>query len=90
MNRAVWFRILQVAVVAPWLYSISGKTSSTYFRVGLKLVAGSIIMLNIKPLMQDYKNAQVLLAQLKTQMETTQANLPTIIEGESETISDAV
>ena len=90
MNRAVWFRILQVAVVAPWLYHVSAKTSSPYFRVGLKLVAGSIIMLNIKPLMQDYKNAQVLIAQLKTQMETAQASLPTIIEGESETISESV
>ena len=82
MNREVWFRILQVAVVAPWLYHISNKTEQAYFRVGLKLVAGSIIMLNAKPLWEDYQNAQKLIAQLQEQMK--QKQLPTIIEGEIE------
>ena len=85
MTRDVWFRILQVMVVAPWLYHVSNKSSSTYFKVGLKLVAGSIIMLNIKPLMEDYKNAQLILAQLKSEIETVTATAPVIIEGELET-----
>jgi len=90
MNRDIWFRILQVAVVAPWLYYISGQTKQPYFRIGLKLVAGSIIMLNVKPLIEDYKNAQQILTQIKEQIETAQAKLPTIIEGESETITEPV
>lgn len=88
MNREVWFRILQVAVVAPWLYYISNQTKQQYFRVGLKLVAGSIIMLNIKPLYQDYLNAQEILTQLKTEMEPKK--LPVIIEGESEPVIEQV
>ena len=92
MNREIWFRILQVAVVAPWLYHLSGSTKSPYFRVGLKLVAGSIIMLNVKPLMNDYKNAQVILADLKTKLDAANATatLPKIIEGESETVTESV
>ena len=80
MNREIWFRILQVAVVAPWLYYISTETKSVYFRTGLKLVAGSIIMLNAKPLWEDYKTAQVFIAEMQKQFNETK--LPTIIEGE--------
>ena len=90
MNREIWFRILQVAVVAPWLYHISRRSGTTpYFRVGLKLVAGSIIMLNVKPLMEDYANAKLLLAKLQEEMQTGNsalANVPLIIEGESESV----
>ncbi len=53
MNRELLFRILQVAVVAPWLYSISNRTRSNYFRTGLKLVAGTIIWLNAPGLYQE-------------------------------------
>ncbi len=88
MNREVWFRILQVAVVAPWLYHVSGKTNEKYFRIGLKLVAGSIIALNIKPLMNDYANAQKLLTDIAKQMPNVSVvNDKTVIEGESETVS---
>ncbi len=87
MNREVWFRILQVAVVAPWLYHISTKqTSSPYFRVGLKLVAGSIVALNVKPLLDDYANVQKFIADLAKQMPVVVANEKTIIEGESKFI----
>lgn len=52
MNREIWFRILQVAVIAPYLYSISEKQTG-YFKLGLKLVAGSVVLMNIEPLMRD-------------------------------------
>ena len=87
MNRLVWFRILQVAVVAPYLYHVSNRVDSAYFRVGLKLVAGSIIMMNAKPLWQDYQNAQQFIAQLKEQMN--KQKLPVIIEGESEPVNES-
>ena len=82
MNREVWFRILQVAVVAPWLYHISARTDSDYFRIGLKLVAGSIIVLNAKPLYQDYLNAQKLLSDIRAQMEQETGPKTAVIEGE--------
>jgi hypothetical protein len=85
MNREVLFRVLQVAVVAPWLYHISQKSdTSPYFSIGLKLVAGSIIALNAKPLLNDWKNAQALITQLQNQVDETKP--PTIIEGEVETV----
>jgi hypothetical protein len=52
MNRETWFRLLQVAVVAPFIYTISEKQTG-YFRLGLKFVAGSIVIMNIEPLMKD-------------------------------------
>ena len=51
MNRDLWFRILQVIVVAPYIYKLSAETDNDYFNIGLKLVAGSIIMMNLKPLL---------------------------------------
>ena len=86
MNREVWFRILQVAVVAPWLYHISSKTDQRYFRVGLKLVAGSIIMLNIKPLYNDYLAAQKILRQVAAQMASPPADRANVIEGQASEI----
>lgn len=90
MNREVWFRVLQVAVVAPWLYQISSKTDQPYFRIGLKLVAGSIIMLNVKPLYQDYLAAQKLLTELRANMAppagSARAIEGDVIEGEASEI----
>lgn len=57
MNREMWLRILTVAVVAPYLYKLSGKETG-YFGVGLKLVAGGLIAMNIVPLMADAKVLQ--------------------------------
>ena len=50
MNRETWFRILQIAVVAPFIYSISEQQKNAYFKLGLKLVAGSIVIMNVQPL----------------------------------------
>jgi len=88
MNREAWFRVLQVAVVAPWLYHVSTKQNhSPYFRVGLKLVAGSIVMLNVKPLMQDYANAKELLENVAKELQPrTAANAGNVIEGEAESV----
>lgn len=52
MNRDLWFRLLQVAVVAPYVYKLSGESKNPYFGVGLKMVAGSIIIMNVKPIVQ--------------------------------------
>lgn len=51
MNRELWFSLLQIAVVAPYLYHLSRETKSGYFDIGLKLVAGAIIMNNIRPVL---------------------------------------
>ena len=53
MNREIWFRILQVAVVAPFIYSMSEQQKNAYFKLGLKLVAGSIVIMNVEPLWND-------------------------------------
>jgi len=76
MNRAAWFRLLQVAVVAPYLFHLSRKETG-YFGVGLKLVAGSLIAMNLQPLMEDAKvakeQAQNVLANLAKAQQTLQA-----------------
>jgi len=54
MNRAMLQRILTVAVFAPYLYKLSEKESG-YFAVGLKLLAGGLVVTNIPTLMNDYK-----------------------------------
>ena len=53
MNRDLWFKILQVAVVAPYIYKLSAEAQNDYFSVGLKLVAGSIVLMNLKPLIVE-------------------------------------
>lgn len=67
MNRAMWLRILTVAVVAPYLYKVSAKEKG-YFGVGLKLVAGGLIAMNVVPLIADAQT-------LKAQAQTIIANL---------------
>lgn len=54
MNRAMLQRILTVAVLAPYLYKQSAKETG-YFAIGLKLLAGGLIVTNIPALMEDYK-----------------------------------
>lgn len=49
-DRELFFQALQIAVVAPYIYNVSGKIDSDYFRIGLKLVAGSIVVMNAKPI----------------------------------------
>lgn len=47
----MFFRFLQIAVVAPYIFKASNDTDSDYFRIGLKLVAGSLVILNARPLL---------------------------------------
>jgi len=51
MNRDLWFKILQVAVVAPYVYYLSKDAESDYFRFGLKMVAGAIVFANARPIL---------------------------------------
>ncbi len=74
MNREMWFRILTVAVVAPYLYKLSTKETG-YFGVGLKLAAGALIGMNIVPLMND---AKVLQAQARNFMQQVAAAQKTL------------
>lgn len=52
MNRDTWMQILQVAVIAPYLYQRSEKEKNMYFKIGLKLVVGAIVVGNLPPLIQ--------------------------------------
>ena len=70
MNRETWFRILQVAIVAPFLYTISEQQKNAYFKLGLKLVAGSIVIMNIQPLINDLQ--PVFQAAMKMKAEADQ------------------
>lgn len=53
MNKETWFRILQVAIVAPFIYTLSEEQKNAYFKLGLKLVAGAVVVMNIQPLLQE-------------------------------------
>lgn len=82
MNRELWFRILQVAVIAPYLYSISEKQTG-YFRLGLKLVAGSVVLMNVEPLMRDLQPLIQAAAKLKADADSLSAEQrASAIEGE--------
>ena len=53
-GRMIFFRLLQIAVVALYLYKLSKtKGQSEYFNIGLKLLAGSVVAINIRPLIND-------------------------------------
>ena len=83
MNRAMWIRILTVAVLAPYLYKQS-MNEKGYFAVGLKLFAGSLIATNIIPLMNDAeilkRQAQTIVANLVKAQETiAQNNLARVV-----------
>lgn len=89
MNREALFRLLTVAVIAPFIYTVSDDQKSVYFRIGLKLVAGSLIAMNIAPLLNDYqvfkRQAKELAASLANAQQTLAktARTPTTIEAES-------
>lgn len=53
MNKDTWFRILQVAVVVPFIYTLSEDQKNVYFKLGLKLVAGAVLVMNIQPLIRE-------------------------------------
>lgn len=51
MNRELWFRALQVGVVAPFLFHIARRrTTPAYFQTGLRLVAVAIVIRNVPPI----------------------------------------
>lgn len=92
MNRAIWLRILTVAVIAPYLFKLSGKETG-YFAVGLKLTAGALVAMNIAPLMDDAKVLQAQAQGILKQVAAAQATLnktqrvPTTVDAED--ISEA-
>jgi len=94
MTREMWLRILTVAVVAPYLYKISSKESG-YFSVGLKLLAGGLIAVNVVPLMNDAKilreQAAGFLKQVAAAQETLNKNsrAPVTIDVEDAEVIDA-
>ena len=73
MNREIWFRILQVAVIAPFLYTISEQQKNAYFKLGLKLVAGSIVIMNVELLMKDLQPVFQAAMKLKADAEAITA-----------------
>ena len=58
MNRQLWFRILQVAVAAPWLFQVSNKADNVYFRIGLKMIAANLVIINAPHLIKAFGELQ--------------------------------
>ena len=79
MDRDTWFRILELAIVAPYLYTRSEKEKNLYFKVGLKLVAGALMIRALPPLMA--KVQPLVEAAQKIAAQQT-INKSTAIEGE--------
>ncbi len=83
MNREIWFRILQVAVIAPFLYTISEQQKNAYFKLGLKLVAASVVLMNVEPLMKDLQPVITAALKIKAEADTLSAvQKADAIEGE--------
>lgn len=88
MNRDIWFRILQVAVIAPFLYTISEQQKNAYFKLGLKLVAGSIIIMNVEPLIQDLQPVINAAMKLKSDADAlTAQSKANAVDGEFTTVA---
>lgn len=71
MNRELWNRILQVAIVAPYVYALSRREKNEYFSVGLKLVAGGIVIANLQPLIREAAPVLKVLADAAMQSNRT-------------------
>jgi len=54
MNPDLIFRLLQVGVIAPYLFMAS-REQSPYFNVGLKLTAGTLVLLNAPVLIAAFR-----------------------------------
>ena len=65
MNRETWFQILQIAVLAPYVYTLSDEETNSYFRLGLKLIAGAIVIKNIPPLLNTMQPLIAAAAQMQ-------------------------
>ncbi len=90
MNRETWFRLLQIAVIAPFLYTMSEQQKNAYFKLGLKLVAASVVLMNVEPLMKDLQ--PVITAALKMKAEADQLSAvqkENAIEGEFSNVNGA-
>jgi len=74
MNREIWLRILTVAVVAPYLFKLSGNERG-YFNTGLKLVAGGLVAANVVPLLKDFETIKTQTASFMAQVAAAQETL---------------
>lgn len=87
MNREIWLRVLTVAVIAPYLYKLSGKEDG-YFGTGLKLVAAGLVAANVVPLLKDFETVKGQAAGFMAQVAAAQETLnktqrvPTTIDAE--------
>ena len=86
----MFFRILQIAVVAPYLYKLSKtKGQSEYFNVGLKLLAGTVVAINVRPLIMDAAPLFKRAIEIYNLQQAAKAKLPTnVIEGEFKKVPD--
>ena len=70
MDRETWKQILMLTVAAPYVYALSDDQTNSYFKLGLKLVAGAIAIDAVMPL---FVKAQPLIqAAVKMQQEKEQ------------------
>lgn len=79
MDRETWLQLLQLGVVAPYVYYVSEK-QPMYFKVGLKLVVAALVMKNLPPLIE--KAQPLIAAAQKMQQDNLIAAKETAIEGE--------
>ena len=85
MDKLLAFRLLQVAVAAPWLWYISGnKGTPAYFNYGLKGLAATLVIINGPPIyraiVQHGEIIRTLYAQHLRAQQDAEAR---IIEGEA-------
>lgn len=73
MNRETWKQLLMLFVAAPYLYALSDDQKNSYFRLGLKLIAGAVAFDAVMPLLtkaQPLIQAAVKLQQEKEQLSS--------------------
>lgn len=46
----MYYQLLQLAVLGPWILKASNEIDSPYFRIGLKLVAGALMVSSVRAL----------------------------------------
>ena len=84
MNRELWNNILQLAVAAPFLYVVSEQQDNAYFKLGLKLIAGAIVIKNLGPVFEEIRPLYVAAQKIKAVEEQQRANAKAkTIDGEA-------
>lgn len=68
VNRNLLLNGLMVGVVAPYLYKIADK-EDVYFKLGLKMLAGTIAIVNLPPLIEEVKPLYQAAQMIKQQAE---------------------